>query len=79
MSDLLKKIEVAIINPLLYFMMGLALVYFLWGVVEYLMHGDEPDARATGTQHIIWGIIGLTIMVSVFGIMRLIESTIGVS
>jgi len=79
MQALIKKIDTLIINPLIYFMIGLAVVYFLWGVVEYLIHGDEPDARATGTQHMIWGIVGLAIMVGVFGIINIIEKTIGVS
>jgi hypothetical protein len=77
MEELLKKIEKALIDPLLYFMMGLALVYFLWGVVEYLMHADEPEARSTGARHMIWGVIGLAIMVGVFGIMNIIINTIG--
>jgi hypothetical protein len=55
----------------------LALVYFLWGVVEYLMHADEPEARSTGARHMIWGVIGLAIMVGVFGIMNIIINTIG--
>ena len=77
MEKLLKNIEKQIIEPLLVFMIGLALVYFIWGVFEYLKNGDEPDARSKGASHMIWGIIGLTIMVSVFGIMRIIINTIG--
>ena len=78
MQALIKKIDAAIINPLIYFMIGLATVYFLWGVVEYLIHGDEADARATGTQHMIWGVVGLAIMIGVFGIIGIIERTIGI-
>ena len=77
MEKLLNNIEKQIVDPLLYFMIGLALVYFMWGVVEYLKDGDDPAARATGRDHMIWGIVGLTIMVGVFGIMRIIIKTIG--
>ncbi len=79
MEKLLKNIESQIVDPLLYFMIGLAMIYFLWGVVMYLKDANEPEARATGRNHMIWGIIGLTIMVGVFGIMHIIIDTVGVN
>jgi len=41
------------------------------------MNRDKEDKRTAGKQHMIWGIIGMAIMVSVFGIINLIMSTIG--
>jgi hypothetical protein len=79
MNPFLLKVETLIVNPVIYFMIGLAFVYFLWGVVEYLIHADEPEARATGTQHMIWGVIGLAIMFSVFGIIGIIIKTFGIT
>jgi hypothetical protein len=68
-----------IIQPVIMFMMALAGLVFIWGVVEFLMNqgGGEEKAIASGKQHILWGLVGLLIMVSVFGIMRLIVNTFG--
>lgn len=77
MEKLLNNIVKEIVDPLLFFMIGLALVYFMWGVVEYLKDADDSGARATGRSHMIWGLVGLSIMVGVFGIMRIIINTIG--
>ena len=78
MTDFLLKVDGQIVNPVIYFMMGLALVYFLWGVAEYIMKANEPEGRETGTRHIIWGIVGLLIMFGVFGIAHIILNSIGV-
>jgi hypothetical protein len=42
-------------------------------------HSDNEEARDTGRRHIISGLIGLFIMFSVFGIIRIILGTFGIS
>jgi uncharacterized membrane protein YidH (DUF202 family) len=71
------KISTNILNPLIALMFGLAVLYFIYGVLQYIWNPDNEDARETGRRSMIWGIIGMFIMVSVFGIMRLIISSIG--
>ena len=66
-----------IVNPLIILMFAAALVYFLYGVFEFLMNADQAEARETGKDHIIWGIIGMFVMLGVFTILHLIERTIG--
>ena len=79
-DTLIYRLNTQIINPIIVFMMALAILMFVWGVVEFLMNqgGGEEKAIANGKQHILWGLIGLLIMVSVFGIMRLIVNTFGI-
>jgi hypothetical protein len=79
MTKLLKNIELQILDPLIYFMIALAFIYFVWGVVEYLMNAENPEARSKGRSHMIWGIVGLSIMIGVFGIIQLIVNTLGVN
>ncbi len=78
-DTLIYRLGTQIINPIIMFMMALAILVFVWGVVEFLMNqgGGEEKAIAGGKQHIIWGLVGLLIMVGVFGIMRLIINTFG--
>lgn len=78
-DTLIYRMSTQIINPIIMFMMALAILVFVWGVVEFLMNqgGGEEKSIASGKQHILWGLIGLVIMVGVFGIMRLIVNTFG--
>jgi len=68
-----------IINPLILLLFALALVYFLWGVLEFMVNQDNEEKRTTGKKHMVWGIVGLTIMVGVFAIMSLILRTFNIS
>ena len=62
-------------NRLIPLLIAAALVVFFWGVIVYVAKGD-PKA---GTPIIIAGLIGLFVMVSVWGIIRIAQNTLGVS
>ncbi|MEI8130224.1 MAG: hypothetical protein WCG55_01840 [bacterium] len=68
-----------ITNPLIILMFAAALVYFLYGVFEFLSKADQAEARETGKDHILWGIIGMVIMLGVFTILHIIEKTLGIT
>ena len=72
----MTKIGANILTPIMWILAGAATIYFLWGVFEFIRDYDSPEARSTGAQHMLWGIIGLFIMFSVFGIMNLIGDTV---
>lgn len=73
-NKLLLSINDKILNPAIGFLMALALMFFLYGIVEFMAGSANEETRSTGRQHMIWGIVGLFIMVSVFGIMRVVLS-----
>ncbi len=58
---------------------AVAVLVFLYGVFTYMKDSASEDARATGRQNIMYGIFGMFIMISVFGIINVIMNTIGVS
>jgi uncharacterized membrane protein len=72
----LDKIKANILNPFIAFLMVLALVYFLYGVFQFIAGYDSPAAKEAGKQHMIWGVVGMAIMISVYGLLSLIRLTI---
>ncbi len=76
-NSLLQKILDNVVNPIVYLLMALAVVYFVWGVVVFIQNADKAEKREDGYKHMIWGIIGLFIMVSAKGIINIILSTMG--
>ena len=65
-----------IINILIPLLIAMALVVFFWGLVKYIWSsGEEHDY---GRNVMIAGLVSLFIMVSVFGIIRLVGDTFGV-
>lgn len=70
--QLLDNINQYIINPIILLMMAVAFVVFVWGVVVFIAKQDDTEAVEKGKKHMLWGILGLAIMVSVFGIIKVI-------
>lgn len=63
-------------NQIIPFMFVLVTVYFCWGIVTYVRAGGDQKAIDTGKQHMIWGIIGMAIMASAWGIVEMIRVSI---
>ena len=72
--DTIIKIEQIILNPFINVLIGVALLVFIWGIIELIYGADNPEKIKTGKKHLIYGIIGLFIMVAIAGIMKVIES-----
>lgn len=75
--DILEKINHAIIDPLIFLMLALGMLVFMWGIVEFISGADNEEKVTQGKQHMVWGIIGIFIMLSAWGILRVICNTIG--
>ena len=73
----LAKFNEAILYPLITLMMAIALVVFLYGCFEFIMNAGNDAARSKGKQHILWGIIGMLVMVSAYAILSVVAGTIG--
>lgn len=79
MGELMKKINKFIINPIIVLVFGIALVMFIIGILQYVLNPASDEERDVGRRHILWGLFGMFIMVSVWGIMNIIINTLGVS
>ena len=70
-----------VINQLLatiiHILITLAVVYFIWGVIQFTVSTDE-EAKKGARGKIIQGLIGLFVIVSFWGIIKLITTTFGV-
>src|SRR3989344_4619806 len=75
LQSFVEKIYENIFNPFVLLVGALALIIFLWGVIEFIARSDSDEAVGTGKRHMVWGIIGLLIILSVWGIMNLICRT----
>jgi succinate dehydrogenase/fumarate reductase cytochrome b subunit len=67
-----------IINPLILLLFALAVAYFVYGVFEFLMNQENDEKKTTGKKHMLWGIVGITIMMGVFAILHLILNTLNI-
>ena len=65
-------------NSIIPFIFAVAIVMFIWGAVNFfIINADEEAKRAQGKQYMIWGIVALAVMLSVWGLVGIIQTTFG--
>ncbi len=65
------------LNPLVYLVISLATLAFVWGIFKYIR--ADGDDKADGKQFIIWGIVGLFIIISFWGLVGILTGTFGLN
>ncbi len=73
-TNVLTKVQ-DILDIVIPIVITLALIYFLWGVASYIMSSGDEEKRKEARNVMIWGIIALFVMVSVWGLVRFIGNT----
>ena len=67
---------VGIVNSIIPVLVALALLVFFWGLVRALAKGGSPEGINKGKQIMLWGILSLFIMISLWGIITFFQSTL---
>ena len=52
-----------------------AVIYFFYGVAKYVMAAGDEEAQKQGRSIMIWGVVGLFVIVSVWGLVGLLGNT----
>jgi uncharacterized membrane protein YidH (DUF202 family) len=79
LNGFITNVDNTIINPLILLLFALAVVYFLYGILEFLMNQENEEKKTAGKSHMLWGIIGIVIMLGVWSILGMILSTFNIS
>ena len=76
-GQLLENFVTVIINPAILVVFTAGFFLFVWGLVQFLMNLNKGSENEEGKQHMLWGIVGMFIMASVYGIVTLLDNTFG--
>ncbi len=64
-----------IINAVIPILLAIAVIAFFWGLVMYLLSGEVAEKKSQGIQIMMMGLIAIFVMVSIWGIIRVLQST----
>jgi hypothetical protein len=67
-----------VLNPIIALGFAVAMVVLLWGGLMMIIaqqNGDMPGAQRY-RRHLMWGLLGMFIMASVYGIMEIVTNSI---
>jgi len=74
----LVNLFIDLIKAMIPVVIGLALLAFIWGLVKFISRvGGDEKAVTEGKQLMIWGLIALFLMVSIWGILGFFYNEFG--
>lgn len=68
-----------IIGSIIPFLITLATAAFIWGIIQYFLNPDNEEKRKKGKSFLLWGLIGLFVMISVWGLVGVLGNTFGIN
>ena len=71
----LVQFFLGIIQQLVVLVIAIALLTFLWGMARFIMNAGDKDGVEQGRKLMLWGIVGLFVMVSVWGLVGILQNS----
>ena len=59
-------------------LMSIAVMVFFWGIVKFMTHAGDERSHDQGKNLMIWGMVGLFVMVALWGIVGYIQDTLNI-
>ena len=75
-EDIITRI-MSVLNVVVPLLIAVAVVIFLYGVIKYITAGGDEEKRKESRNVMIYGIVGLFVMVAVWGLVNVLISTFG--
>lgn len=74
-SDVVKFL-VGFINLLVFPLIGLAVVIFFVGLLRYIYQSDSAKKNVQNQKAILWGLVALFVLFSIWGILNVLNNTL---
>lgn len=68
-----------LVNSLIVIVAGIGLLVFFWGLVKYIASAGNEEAAKKGKSIMVYGVIALFVMFSIWGIITFIGGEVGIT
>ena len=65
----------SIIKKVIPIVFALAIIYFFFGLIKFIRSAGDPKAAAEGKSIMIYGVIAIAVMISVYGLVAFLVSS----
>src|SRR3989344_3468097 len=65
-----------VINLVFPVLVGIAVIVIIWAIFQMVLNAGDEEARKAGRTKLLWGIIGIFLMLSVWGLINILINTI---
>src|SRR3989344_3304437 len=77
-SDIIDIVK-SLIDLLVPVAITFALLFFIWGFAIFISKSGSDDGRAEGRKKMLWGVIAIFVIVSVWGLVWVVARTLGIT
>lgn len=77
LKEFIGRITDIIKDSIFALLFAVAFALFAYGVIEYLINPADESKRSKGKEYVLWGLVGLTIMFSVYGLIGILQNSFG--
>ena len=77
-KELLNFFTCLLLDSVVPLLMALAVVVFIYGVIQYMINANDSAKREEGRNFMIWGIVALFVITSIWGLVKLLAGTFGI-
>lgn len=65
-----------IINPAIALLTAVAVLLFIWGIVQYILYASDEKKKVSGRDTMFYGIIALFVLFSFWSIVQLLKRSL---
>lgn len=70
------NLVLGIFNIIIYVLVALAVVFIVYNIVMYMIKGNDSAAKTEALKGTGWGLVGLAIIVSIWGLVGIITRSV---
>ena len=75
-TQVVSPIVEHVIYPILELLFGLAIIFFVWGILQFVFKADDEEGRKRGKLTMLYGTIGMALMVAAWGVVFFVSNTV---
>lgn len=76
LQELIRSVG-SVIDLLIPIAFAAGLLFFFWGLAMYIASAGNEEKKAEGRNIMVWGVVALFVMASVWGLVNFIGSALG--
>ncbi|HVU06374.1 MAG TPA: pilin [Candidatus Paceibacterota bacterium] len=69
----------SLLNTILPLIIAAAVVWFVWSMFQLFLAGDAEEKKEKAKTNIIYGVVAIFVMVSIWGLVNILVNTFGLS
>ncbi len=68
-----------LLNIVIGVLIALAIIVFIVNVIRFVLNADDEEKRSNAKKYLLWSVIGIAVIIGIFGIATLLLNTFGIS